>query len=1162
FVEIEGTTYTITGLDRNTHYYVYMRGTCDGDDAPEWKLVAETTTLGLGMDCSRVVDVCSNGASRNSNMDVIPIYSQVADMTIKSQMIYPSTELNLNACKINGMKFYPHASNANAWDNAVFEISLGTTESTTTFSYDFVDAENVTVVYNGTISATQDNMSIDFQTPFDYNGTDNLWIQFRTITPGTNGTQIYYTSIDAEGSGYMEYEGTNPYTGMQFSQYAQSNYLPKVTFTTCKEVKACPEVTKLKANYISYKNATILWNASDGDFLTEYEFAWDDEEIIDFSQVPQDQKLNILKNENETIEVLLNNLTPSTKYYVYVRALCPNDPDEQQSNWSTIEFTTAGFNCDAPTGEVKLNDMNPEQSIIVNWTPNAWQVELYYTTEAGFEPTKETEANENVTSSDIELGFHAITGLTVNTTYYVWARAVCDLGMDNDGKSGWTLMGSATTEADKKFIIFENVGYTISGIHQGAVTIINATYNEDDLTPVDYDITYAENEDEEPGVTDYFNYKYVINVPEKFIDIEQNNTEYEVIAIAANAFDNSIEKYNNIRVNIPLNIVVEGMSVDENVIISLADENRIINNDNTYYASKAYKVNLCDGAEIVQRPFGEQTLKISCPDGEEEQLEDHVFTKQTGAKLVVVAGWNEIPGTSSNELEAELTGDNATVNVHRLNSIRIEKDAEISALGLTDCENLTFEINAIDRKYPESNFSEGISLEGTKVNVEMTLNNKEYYYFSLPFNCNISDIKVVDGDGTVLQRSNSVAEAASDADTEHRYVLLTWNESQYDGTTSGYVALGGDAQTLEANKGYAILIMESYESWQADNNVTVDATATFTSYNYSAITPNSMPVNITTTRANFESTNAFSGWNLVGNPYYNTIYSGWYSYNNYVRQIEYDYGETASVLDYSGEIPVLSAEVRPFQTLFVQQDDGAGEKQMTIGNPENQNAQQAPAVLPEYITITLNDNDRMMDRTTIINKTMASDGYIQNEDLVKGNMSNNEIYTSYYGVNFSFNKMNIEEGKKVVPVGVKVAETGDYTIALSEELTNYGIGNIVLHDKALNTYTTLSEGEKETIHLEKGRTDGRLELIITVNETITGGEDIDDNSNVEIFVNNGIATINGVEAGATIMITDATGKTIYTTEATGDRIDYDFAVRGVYMITVRGEKVSTVKVVY
>lgn len=222
-------------------------------------------------------------------------------------------------------------------------------------------------------------------------------------------------------------------------------------------------------------------------------------------------------------------------------------------------------------------------------------------------------------------------------------------------------------------------------------------------------------------------------------------------------------------------------------------------------------------------------------------------------------------------------------------------------------------------------------------------------------------------------------------------------------------------------------------------------------------------------------------------------------------------------------------------------------------------------MLPEYVTITLNDSSRMIDRTTIINDVLSSDDFLQEEDLLKSHQSSNEIYTQYGDFDFSFNEMNITDADKTIPLAVKVAAEGDYTIAMSSELSNYPAGYVFLHDKTLETYMKVSDGEVETLHLTEGVTEGRLEIVIKVDEVIVEPDNTEDVSEdgIAVYVHHGIATIEGIEAGAMVTIVDATGKTLYMSEATGNRMDYQFTVRGVYMITVRNNaNVNTMKVVY
>ena len=850
----------------------------------------------------------------------------------------------------------------------------------------------------------------------------------------------------------------------------------------------------------------------------------------------------------------------STNAYSVLRRFDDNDPSyashpEENSGVLGNERTNVEFcfetelTCGVPV--LNLSHSNAtENSVEVTWLPGgterSWDVACLT------EEMTEQSVFTIGTVTDIEWSTDT---LSQGTHYYVYVRPACDKDADWEAKTEFTTCGTIGN-----YMICEN-----NGIMEATLMKVE----DSDLTAVDYDISYGTGEEE------YLSYNYQFTIP-YYIE-GCNNNYFEVTAVDKHAFD-ELSSIDNIRIIAGDYSNVEfGEITAENIIYGTMKE--INKGENQYTVSQPYKVNANDpGIVIVTRPYPytipQQPLEITCENGTEELTvsEDGTFHKPMGAKWDYGnVSFTSVEPITSNMLKVHLN-EPTIINATRLFNARVAKDAnaEVGDVDFTNCDSLTFQIDVINRAYPNYDFTSVTLDKNTKVKVEMKLDNKEYYYFALPFGCDIDDIKVVDNYGNTIPRSASVQDAADSKDLDknvnkgiHHYVLLTWDESRYNSTTtSGYVALDGNATELKANKGYAILIMESYNSWDADPNVTVDATATFTAKsNYYVMVSTSESVDITTTRKDFMNT--FSGWNLVGNPYYSTIQGSWYSYNQYASKIGFDRGGTdVSVTDYKPDVPVFNVDIKPFETLFVQQDDGAGKGTLTVGNPTLQNAQQAPAVLPEYITITLNDNERMMDRTTIINNDMASDGYMPKEDLISDHANSNEIYTTYYDIDFSFNKMNIEEGKKVIPVGVKVANEGDYTIALSEELTNYGIGNVVLHDKTLNKFTTLSDGEEETLHLGKGRTDGRLELIITVNETITAGEDIDDNGKVEVFVNNGIATINGAETGAIVMITDATGKTIYTTEATGDRIDYEFAVRGVYMITVRGEKVSTMKVVY
>ena len=718
-----------------------------------------------------------------------------------------------------------------------------------------------------------------------------------------------------------------------------------------------------------------------------------------------------------------------------------------------------------------------------------------------------------------------------------------------------------------------NVNYSIRVDSMGIVNIDKAMFGEDSLTDADFDIAYAQNAND-TNVTDSLNYRHKVNVPATLND---GKYAYIINAIKATAFDSN-ELTANVRVNIPIESV-EGQAENEHVIISMNGANSKIHwNGNNYFRSKAYKLYLDDDdiLSLIKLPFGEKPMEILCQGASEEETEidgAKVYIRSVGERVTCDKsdGITEDPSSDIQHLIINLNEDEVTITPIPNDAIRVANDAEYTgtlAGYLNYCGELKFQMDVTTetRKYPECDFTDSIPLgDRTVVKAEMKLDNKEYYYFALPFDCNISNIAVVDKDNNPIRRGYSIDAAVNSDDMDaHHYVILEWIESKYvSGTTNGYTALNQEATMLNANKGYVIVVVESYNSWKAKPDTVLAATATFTANDsYREIVSQTDNVSIPTTNSDITLENPYNGWNLVGNPFFSTAQGSQYSYQ-FTKKIIHDTGSSAEVLDYTTEIPALSAEIKPFEAVFIRQNDVSGQGTLVVSGslaPEQQ-VMGAPAILPEYITLTLNENGKMIDRTTIINNVNAQDAYILDEDLLKAHLNSNEIYTINSGIDISFNKMDIVSERKVIPLGIKTLEAGNYTIALSEPLSSY-VGSVVLHDKKLNTYYDLTDGDSETLSLNKGKTNNRLELIVTGSNVISGVSEVDEESDIEVYVNGNVATISGIEEGTIVTICDATGKILYSTVATADRIDYQFPVQGVYMITVRGERVTTTKVIY
>jgi hypothetical protein len=90
-----------------------------------------------------------------------------------SQVIYTANEINASGT-ITGLKYYPDAdvtlANSDGWDIWIGHTSLNAHGTA------FVDISELTQVFSGNVTVTNQEVSITLDTSFDYNGTDNLMV--------------------------------------------------------------------------------------------------------------------------------------------------------------------------------------------------------------------------------------------------------------------------------------------------------------------------------------------------------------------------------------------------------------------------------------------------------------------------------------------------------------------------------------------------------------------------------------------------------------------------------------------------------------------------------------------------------------------------------------------------------------------------------------------------------------------------------------------------------------------------------------------------------------------------------------------------------------------------------------------------------------------------
>lgn len=150
-----------------------------------------------------------------------------------TQTVYPKEDIGSMAGKeIIGAIYYPFGYFKSRCCDGVAAISLGTTNLEYYHNSTFVD--EVTEVGTWSPVADESTMTVDFSSPYKYNGDGNLVVDWRVSTPSASTDTIYYsgwiTSKYAGSWDDSDYERT--YSIVKYGEGGPyySCFLPKVKF--------------------------------------------------------------------------------------------------------------------------------------------------------------------------------------------------------------------------------------------------------------------------------------------------------------------------------------------------------------------------------------------------------------------------------------------------------------------------------------------------------------------------------------------------------------------------------------------------------------------------------------------------------------------------------------------------------------------------------------------------------------------------------------------------------------------------------------------------------------------------------------------------------------------------------------------------------------------
>ena len=179
--------------------------------------------------------------------DFVPVYGYWADAYLKAEFVMPASELaDMAGGTITSMKFYASQADV-SWGNANFQVFLTEVTDATISAF----AGPGTVVYQGALSIVGGEMTVDFTTPYQYNG-GNLLVGIYNTVKGSWATSTWYgesvTGASVQGYSSSSLSAVSP---------TQRNFIPKTTFSYMPSECSCP--TDLSETGITYNSATLQW---------------------------------------------------------------------------------------------------------------------------------------------------------------------------------------------------------------------------------------------------------------------------------------------------------------------------------------------------------------------------------------------------------------------------------------------------------------------------------------------------------------------------------------------------------------------------------------------------------------------------------------------------------------------------------------------------------------------------------------------------------------------------------------------------------------------------------------------------------------------------------------------------------------------------------------
>lgn len=329
----------------------------------------------------------------------------------ENQMILTAAEIEAaggGAGTITSLAYKRYNEGSGSPTSRTFDIYMVHTSKNSFSSIsEWIHVTTDDLVFSGTYTfqtSGTDWQTITLQTPFEYNGTDNLCICFDDNT-GRADTRMYWSTHNASNRGLAGWGNSNfdPMGNMPTSQTGVQSKIADIQIGFIPP--GMPKPVNLTASNVTAHGATLSWTAPNEDVIG-YAYQYQ----------PAGGEWTALVSTTET-SVTLSSLMSDTDYDFQVKAIYADD----ESNFATTTFHTE-VSCPRPVDLQATLTQGNATAATLSWTESGEATDwvLQYSPNADF--TGAIAVNVNNTPSC------SIINLTPETKYYARVKADCGSG--------------------------------------------------------------------------------------------------------------------------------------------------------------------------------------------------------------------------------------------------------------------------------------------------------------------------------------------------------------------------------------------------------------------------------------------------------------------------------------------------------------------------------------------------------------------------------------------------------------------------------------------------------------------------------------------------------------------------------------------------------------